>query len=863
MSILSAMIVLTIAGQTVTAEPFRPQLTALELSCDQVHPGEILLASYEFVNVGRAPAGGEFNVFVHIRPAVQNNVDEKPGTGGDFRPTTPTFAWLPNTVVRQPAVRIAIPSDFPPGRYRMLIGLYELNSGYRCELANDGLATPGRRYRLADFEVLPKERLLAGKPVVARWRDTTGLPDAEDAAARLSADKVVHLDNGKLRVTLSATKPVVLGYELPGGQRLSGDASGYPVRVRIGRADGDKALICLTDPVRFTLRQRGDEARYRVEVRQQQILAGRFDLVYRLEGAVLRAAVENVREEAGFLLLDVFLPQLVSTQGTSGQLVVPTQGGRIVHLDQSAPVLHTVSLNWFEMDLCGAVLAKGCAAAIRTRDWDNELEARVAGVAGRLRGGYAVRLALRADAGPKAARMQLAASPSVQVAILAGTGGSSATWVDAAKWLRQSVTGSPQRLYQDTFIYKIFCDSPGADSYTTFDEALGVIRQVHRLAPWLKQVAYLVGWQYRGHDTGYPATDQINVRLGGIEALRRLATEATKYNALVSYHDNFDDAYRDSPRWDESLIARDDQGNLQKGGLWAGGQSYIIAFKKYAEKAGLARVRRTIAQMPVRDSYHIDVLSAAAMRRDYNIHAPESTCDSLEGKFAILREFNRHGIDVTSEGFTAPFVGLIGHAWHFWRLDDPLFAGDEAIPFVAMIYHGGPTTYGRGGEPTRRFCQVSALYGASYSTDWTKQTTARAMAGPLYLIVAPWTFLRDRKMQDYQRHGSLCRVSYGPDTFAEVNEATGQGKVVVDGATIVENGLVVVPKGNLVAVYAATARRATISLPAGLTGKRLQVTNACTGEDLTARAEVAAKAVILDLPAGEPVLLQPDARTTH
>jgi hypothetical protein len=373
----------------------------------------------------------------------------------------------------------------------------------------------------------------------------------------------------------------------------------------------------------------------------------------------------------------------------------------------------------------------------------------------------------------------------------------------------------------------------------------------------MKQVVYLVGWQYRGHDTGYPATDQINPRLGGIDGLRRLAAEAAQYNAVVSYHDNFDDAYRECPAWDESLIARNDRGELCKGGVWAGGQSYILAFKKYAEKAGLARVRRTVGQMPVRDSYHIDVLSAVPMRRDYNRLAPESTHDSLEGKFAIIREFNRLGIDVTSEGFTAPFVGVIGHGWHFWRRDDTVFAGEESIPFVAMVYHGGPTTYGRGGPRTPSFCQDSALCGASYSTDWNKHTDAHAMAEPLYLIVAPWTYLRDRKMQDYQRQGDRCRVVYAADTFVEVNTSSGQWKVVVDGTTVVENDLAVVRRNNLVAIYARTARHAAIKLPAAWIGRQLQATNACTGASAAVRVDAAQGTLALDLPAGEPVLVRP------
>jgi hypothetical protein len=845
-------------GAMARAEDFRPQLAAFELSSDQTHPGDVLLSAYEFVNTGTTAASGDAVVFVHLRPAAPGDPDIKPATGADFHPTTPAFAWLPGAVVHERNHQIRIPEDFPPGRYRILIGVCDPANGVRYRMANEDLAASGRRYRIATIDVLPQDRRMAGKPIRSRWHPTAGFPEAEAAATRRPAEPAIRLDSGKLRVELSQRQPVVLSYVLPDGRQLGGDASGYPVRARICRRGDDACQTCLLiDPACFSLRHQGREARYAAEVRHKGALAARFELVFRLEDVTLRVAVENVDEQPGYWLMDVLVPQLVSVRGPAGQLIVPTQSGRLVHLDRSAPGRHLVSLNWFEMDLCGAVVGERCAAAIRTRDWDNQLEARVSGVPGKLVGAYAVRFALRAEAHAQAARIQAAQNPSVEVAVLASPAGSPPTWVDAAKWLRRDVHGAPNRLYQDTLLYKIFCDSPRAKDFTTFDEALAVIRQVHQLAPWLKQVVYLVGWQYQGHDTGYPATDQINARLGGIERLRHLAAEAARYNAILSYHDNFDDAYRDSPQWDERLIARDTRGELQKGGVWAGGQSYILAFKKYAAQAGLARVRRTVGQMPVRGSYHIDVLSAVPLRRDYHPQFPESTRDSLEGKFAIIREFNRQGIDVTSEGFTAPFVGVIGHGWHFWRRDDSVFAGEEAIPFLPMIYHGGPTTYGRGGKKTATFSQESVLYGASYSTDWNKHTTPQMMADPIYLIVMPWTYLRDRKMQDYQRVGTLCRVRYDDDTFVEFNETNAQWRVVVDGQTIVENDLAVVAKGDLVAVYARTARAAVVPLPATMIGKRLQVTNAWTGEDLTSRTKVEGKTMRLELPEAEPVFIRP------
>jgi hypothetical protein len=853
-----AVIALTLAaGQFAQAEDFRPLLAAFELSSDQVRPGGTLDASYEFVNTGTTPASGEHVLFVHIRPAAPGDPDIKPATGADFHPLTPTFAWLPGTVVRERKQQIKIPPDFPPGRYRIFVGLYDAARGGRYPLANPDLAAGGQRYRVATIDVLPQGRPLAGRPITLRWRQTGDLSDAEAALTRPRIEPAIQLDSGKLRVELSRTRPVVLGYALPNGKRLAGDLSGYPVRARIGRPDADTYhTLLLVDPACFAIQQQAGEARYSTTVRHQGAVVASFDLVFRVQETTLRAGVENVKEQAGFLLMDVLLPELVAARGPAGQLVVPTQGGRLVRLDRSSPGRHSVAMNWFEMDLCGAVVGDGCAAAIRTRDWDNQLEARVAGAGRELAAGYAVRLALRADARGPAARIRLAEKPSVEVAVLDGVEGRAATWIDAAKWLREDVHGSPNRLYQDTILYKIFCDSPGAKDYTTFDEALGVIQRVHQLAPWLRQVVYLVGWQYQGHDTGYPATDKINARLGGIARLRRLAVEAAKCNAILSYHDNFDDAYRNSPQWDERLIARDPRGELQKGGVWAGGQSYILAFKKYAQQAGVARVQRTVKQMPVRDSYHIDVLSAVPMRRDYHPLSPESTRDSLEGKLAIIREFNRHGVDVTSEGFTAPFVGAIGHGWHFWRRDESVFAGDEGVPFLPMIFHGGPTTYGRGGKKSSTFSQESALYGASYSTDWNKHTTSAQLADPIYLIVAPWTLLRDRKMQDYQRSGTRCRVSYSADTFVEVDQASAEWRVVVDGRTIVENDLAVVPKGDLLAVYARTARSATVRLPDALVGKALRATNAATGEDVSPRVKLGGGNVHLDLPAAEPVLIR-------
>jgi hypothetical protein len=427
--------------------------------------------------------------------------------------------------------------------------------------------------------------------------------------------------------------------------------------------------------------------------------------------------------------------------------------------------------------------------------------------------------------------------------------------VDAAKWLRRDLAGAPNPIYQDSLIYKIFCDTPGPQVVTTYPQALGIIRAAHNLAPWQRQVVYLVGWQYQGHDTGYPATDVLNPRPGGLEGLQTLSAEAAKLNAVVSYHDNFDDAYKTSPQWDESVIARGSDGKLQGGGVWAGGQSYILAFGKYAGRYGLERVRRTLSQMPARESYHIDVLTAVPVRRDYNPAAPESTRDSLAGKVAMIREFNRLGVDVTSEGFTSPFVGVVGHSWHFWHRPDAFFAGEEQIPLLAFIYHGGPTDWGNGVQ-TKLYAQDSALQGAGFSTDWTAGVNPHDMAWSIYLVNVPWAALRERRMEGYRRQGPVCELTYGPDTFVRVNQDTGEWLVMVDGQTLVDNDLVVVRRPGLMAVYSPRARQATVPLSTELRGKALKARNALTGEVVDLAGRVTESELTLELSASEPVLVE-------
>jgi hypothetical protein len=838
-------------GASAVAEGFRPELCAFELSSDQVVAGGSLSASLELVNTGGSTPV-EHMIFMHVRPASAGVADAPPATGADFAPALPTYAWAPGGVVTEQGRPVGIPGDFPPGRYNLFVGMYDLGSGDRVAFANADLGTPDRRYLVGVFDILAPGSQAAGQPLRRRWRDTAGLPTALQALAASPAGETLTLQGAGVRVVLATDAPRVLRYEFADGAVQAPGYRAWPARVTLWRgSDGSTRTVALANEDCAVTRE-GATVRYAVTAKDAGELAARFTVSFALAGQSLRVTVGDVVEEPGHELMDVYLPPLAGAHGAGGALVIPNQGGRLVPVAGDVNGQATIQMDWMVGDLCGAALQGGALAAIRTRDWDNQLRAWAGEGAGELD----PRFALRAAASGGAARVQLATEASFEVGLLQDEDGDGqVSWVDAAEWLRRDLAGAPSPLYHDCLIYKIFCDTPGPQVVTTYQQALDIIRAAHDLAPWQKQVVYLVGWQFQGHDTGYPATDVFNPRPGGLEGLQQLSAEAAGLNAVLSYHDNFDDAYVTSPAWDESVIARGNDGKLQAGGVWAGGQSYILAFAKYAERYGLERVRRTLSQMPVRESYHIDVLTAVPVRRDYNPAAPESTRDSLAGKLAMVREFNRLGVDITSEGFTSPFVGVIGHAWHFWHRPDTFFPGEEQIPFVAFIYHGGPTDWGNGAQ-TKLYAQDSALQGAGFSTDWTAGVNPHDMAWSVYMVNVPWAALRERKMEGYRREGAVCELTYGPDTFVRVNQDTGEWRVVVDGQTLVDNGLVVVRRPGLMAVYSPEARAATVTLSEDLRGRTLKARNALTGQALDLAGRVAGNEVSLALSASEPVLVE-------
>ena len=243
--------------------------------------------------------------------------------------------------------------------------------------------------------------------------------------------------------------------------------------------------------------------------------------------------------------------------------------------------------------------------------------------------------------------------------------------------------------YTSAITYKIFLASRNADGtqtnvVKTFEDALEVIKRIDAMTLGIKKIVYLVGWQYNGHDSKYPAWGEVNAALksdcdkDARESLIRLMDEGFMYNTVVSLHINVSDAYPDSPLWDEyverDLIIKNKDGTLRNGGKWGGMQAYYVSLtNEWNSGMTVKRIDELCELLPIEraGTIHID----AFLAHDDPGHG-YSLADEQAARNKVLRYFRERGIDATSElvysespspymADTDHCIGLQPLAYHF------------------------------------------------------------------------------------------------------------------------------------------------------------------------------------------------------
>ncbi len=643
------------------------------------------------------------------------------------------------------------------------------------------------------------------------------------------------LKSAQLEVTLDRDQGLPYQYRLvDNGAILHGEDSGREVSVTIFRAAPFQFS-------RITARPRSAQITNTRADFLFQIEAASFTLRYELHGPTLFVSLENVGEEPGFQLIEVATPDLATVREEDGPawLAHGDRGGHTVALADAKAGHLPDNRFWFGVLTTLPVVMIGTSKAICVEEvtaFMDPTHLAVEGDPGHRRAelgttaAYRVNGSLAWDMNANPGKPRIAGNantPNLPVGQrplarldFAGDFDHSGTvdWLDGAKIVRARMPPIPSHYYDDKLLYSVHTDEPKytPQQVTTFAQTLDVTRKVARLTAYAPQDVYLWGWQFRGKDTGYPSVAEVNARAGGLDALKKLIGDAHAFSANVSFSDNYDDAYKSSPAWDAKYIARQPDGELWESRDWTGETSYILGLAKYMAGPGVPRVRDTCKNYPVRDTYLVDVLSYYPIRNDWDPEHPASGIDNLlQGRYKVLDEFRKCGIDIVSEQMRYAFIGRNS-------VNDNGPAGEQASPFggdpiplAAAIYRKS-AIWGFAGNAWHAAPEIYTLFYNGHEFPWYPQADLNHLVRFYFTAMVPWYQVHYRNIESFQRTGDRATIGLEGNAAIDIDWKTNHYSVTIDGAEIAADGATFCPIGNdRIAFYSKAGGKLSAALPKG------------------------------------------------
>jgi hypothetical protein len=697
------------------------------------------------------------------------------------------------------------------------------------------------------------------------------------------------------------SQPAVLlrssGLEL----RLDPD-TGLPIEYRLpgvdagfhGAADADRIAVLLCHRQSWTFIRRGpiaasvdstrSQADVRFEIADGSVPAASFTLRYLLDGASVVVSMRDVREQLGYELIEVGMPRLVSLHEEDGHgwLAHADGGGNLVALSEakSGSLLSSRS-GKVHATLPVVMLGTGRALCVQeVTSFMDGTELQVSGDAGhrratlgtikshRVNGSLCYDLSAgpgtpRSCGTPRTPNLLVDQESSCRLDFVASSDrGRPATWIDGAHLVRRRLPAIPNRLYDRACVYGILVDDPGlAEPPATFAQCEELIRHVAALTGNARQIVHLWGVHYRGKDSGYPAVDQVSSRAGGYDGLIRLMERARQSNCTVTLSDNYDDAYRTSPKWDPAIVARRPDGELWESRNGRGESSYVIGTAKYMRGPGVERVRYTCERYKLPGTTHVDLLSSFPVRNDWDPARPASGIKNLrEGRYKVLDEYAKYGVDVSLDTLRYAFVGRVSA---FRNLADlaPCPFGGTAIPLLAAVYRQS-AVWGQEGRGRSRAEQLLTTFfhnGPPYAVI-SHGTDVRTMTDVFYLMMVPWFRLQARSILSFERRSE--RTIIGLEDNATIDMHWGQQTYALTdgGVEIARDEATFCPLDEYrLAFYATKAGELAAALPAGWNPSRLAAFALTGGAPEKTAFKVANGKIHVTVAARQPVLVFRDA----
>jgi hypothetical protein len=378
---------------------------------------------------------------------------------------------------------------------------------------------------------------------------------------------------------------------------------------------------------------------------------------------------------------------------------------------------------------------------------------------------------------------------------------------DYRLWLNRHIPDADS-IYHKAIVYKIFMDLPSCGLKTTISQAQEIIEAIYNVTDGILQIPYLVGWQYDGHDTGYPSMDKVNDRIGGADALRNLFNVCKEnLNTILSYHQNIDDCYPDNPGYDPAFCTRNG-----------------ICHTVDVETGSIfKRLKAMMDTIPLEKSVQFDNM------RITNTHILEEYREIgiieelVCGLMPIMDWLRMRDITVTTEGQNGMPIDcslVVSGLWHF----DPALS-------VFQIYHrkvmgGGYGT--RIGNPTRFECgTVGAIHQDFSYEPWENSTVNYLnewddMVERIYRGVLLYHFFLEREMTKFDFVPGGVYIEYGNKEVI-VQNANEHLKVTCGDVLVADDDDRFIPRDGSIYAYSLNGSEKDWVLPEEFRDKNLQV----------------------------------------
>ena len=708
---------------------------------------------------------------------------------------------------------------------------------------------------------------------------------AEPTGIRIAPEHPIVLHSELLEVTLDGDDGLPFQYRYkPTGATLRGDDYGQKITTTICNIDSWDFFevtpsVTLADlPAEIATH----EADFNFTVKEGPEVYATFRIRYQLRGASLFILMDTINERPGFQLLDAAMPHLatVREEDASGWLVYGDTGGKFISLADAQPGTLPPNRFWGRIHSTMPITMVGTAQMLclqETTAYMDTTNVAVTGSKGSRRAtigsGRAHRVngsecydtnlgngAPRSCGARGTPNLLIEDTPSTRLDFLPVTGDPRDAWLVAGKMVRDRMPKISKALYGSRYMYGIFCDLPNRPAPpSTFTQCEKLISDIADLTDHAPQIVHLWGWQFRGKDTGYPAVNAVDERIGGHEGMMRLMARGPALNALITLSDNYDDAYRSSPAWNPNMIAWRPDGQLWKSRAWTGETSYIQGLAKYMENGpGVERVRYTCEHYKLPGTTHIDVLSYYAIRNDWDRRNPASGIRNLrQGRYKILQEFARHGVDVSSEALRYPMIGHISAFWYAQPSDSaPL--GGYSIPLLQLVF-GKSAVWGLGSGMRNNGFELRAqnlFWGAALHAIMSYETERTEITDMYYLVIVPWLHLHPREIRAFIRDGQRTSTAYEGDTRVEIDWGGKNYRVILEGNEVANQDSVYCPlDANRICFYSTRAEQLNAVWPAGWSPSGAAAAALSVGKREYAHFSIKDGRVAVDVRAQQPVIL--------